>query len=129
MTTKSMIPFLLMGLIAGMLIPLIPVLNNTLNKFSGGLFQTIPLVFAVGLVASSLLGLLVLRNLPLPANLPAAPWYSLMSGIIMLIYLLTATFLTPRMGVGLTIGLIVSGQLLMAVLIDHLGLFGCANYY
>jgi transporter family-2 protein len=36
------------------------------------------------------------------------------------------TILTPRLGVGAAIGLIVTGQILCAVLIDHFGLLNAA---
>ena len=61
---------------------------------------------------------------PLPQwnELRESPWWSYSGGLIVGFYVLTITFLAPRLGVGTAIALVVTGQVLAAVTIDHFGL-------
>lgn len=69
---------------------------------------------AVGLAAALLLGL-GLRGI--------APWFAL-TGMLATPYLLGASYLTPRLGLGLFLAAIIAGQLAGAVALDHAGAFG-----
>lgn len=53
----------------------------------------------------------------------SAPAYGYLGGIIVATYVILVTILVPKIGVGTTIGLIVTGQILCAVMIDQFGLF------
>ncbi|HEU5432962.1 MAG TPA: DMT family transporter, partial [Thermomicrobiales bacterium] len=46
------------------------------------------------------------------------------TGLLAVPYLLAASFLTPRLGVGLFLAAIITGQLAGAVALDHIGAFG-----
>ncbi len=54
--------------------------------------------------------------------LPCRALVELHRGLIVALYVLTITFLAPRLGVGTAVALIVTGQVLDALLIDHFGL-------
>lgn len=71
---------------------------------------------AVALVAGAVL-LFAVRGIP--------PAYAT-TGLLPVPYLIAASFLAPRLGVGLFLAAIVAGQLGGAVLLDHLGAFGAA---
>ncbi|HEY2338757.1 MAG TPA: DMT family transporter [Burkholderiales bacterium] len=62
------------------------------------------------------------RGLPSTGQLAEAPWWSYTGGLIVAFYVFTITFLAPRIGVGNAIALIVAGQILAALAIDHFGL-------
>lgn len=62
------------------------------------------------------------QGLPATSELGQAPWWSYAGGPIVAFYVLTITFLAPRLGVGNAIALIVTGQVLAALAIDHFGL-------
>jgi transporter family-2 protein len=51
-------------------------------------------------------------------------WYYWAGGLIGAVYVTGIIVLIPRLGAGLAFALIVSGQLLMSVLMDHYGLLG-----
>jgi len=68
----------------------------------------------VGVAAAGLLGL-GLRGI--------APWFAL-TGMLATPYLLGASYLTPRLGIGLFLAAIIAGQLGGAVVLDHVGSFG-----
>jgi transporter family-2 protein len=56
------------------------------------------------------------------AGLPGAPPWAFAGGLIVAAYVLTITFLVPRLGVGAAVTLIVTGQVLGALAVDHFGL-------
>jgi transporter family-2 protein len=56
-------------------------------------------------------------------ELRGAPTWSYVGGFIVAAYVLTITFLVPRLGVGAAIALVVTGQIAAALLIDQFGLF------
>jgi bacterial/archaeal transporter family-2 protein len=66
---------------------------------------------------------------PRLAELGRAPWWSYLGGLIVAFYVLTITFLVPRIGVGAAIALIVTGQILAALTIDHFGLFRSLSFH
>ena len=79
--------------------------------------------FAVGTVA--LIGLtLVLQVRPDLAAARALPWYAWIGGLCGVIFVIAATWGVPRLGVATTITLMVAGQLLLGLVLDHFGAFG-----
>jgi len=56
-------------------------------------------------------------------QLVSAPFYGYLGGIIVATYVVMITILVPKIGVGTSIGLIVTGQIICAITIDHFGLF------
>lgn len=52
------------------------------------------------------------------------PLFFVFTGMLAAPYLIGASYLTPRLGVGLFLGSIIAGQLLGGLLIDHFGAFG-----
>ncbi|HZM28036.1 MAG TPA: DMT family transporter [Gemmatimonadales bacterium] len=113
----------LLALVAGALIPVQAAANAALSKsLTGGVVASALTLFAVaGTVA---LAAVAITRTPLPSwnEFRAAPVWSFVGGAIVAIYVLTITFLAPRIGVGTAIAFIVTGQILAALTIDHFGL-------
>lgn len=67
----------------------------------------------------------IVMRAPAPSvqQLRSVPWYGYAGGIIVATYVVMITILVPRIGVGAAIALIVTGQIIAAVIIDHFGLF------
>lgn len=55
------------------------------------------------------------------------PWGFVITGLLAMPYLLAASFLGPRIGVGLFIAALIAGQLGGGVILDQLGAFGGAT--
>ena len=53
-----------------------------------------------------------------------APWWIWTGGVLGASYLWFAILLAPRLGATLLVGLIVGGQLIASLLLDHYGLLG-----
>ena len=52
---------------------------------------------------------------------PVLPWFSGLFGVV---FVMTAIFMVPRLGVATVISLIVLGQMIGSLTFDHFGLFG-----
>lgn len=54
------------------------------------------------------------------------PWYALGAGAFGLVLITALSYTIPRLGAATTIILVVAGQLIVALLLDHFGLLGMA---
>src|SRR3954467_6763375 len=121
MKTTSML--WLLALVAGALLPVQAAANVALSKsIEGNVSFAALTLFIVAGIATAMGALLTGTQVPTAASLYAAPWWSYIGGLIVAFYVLTITFLAPRLGVGTAISLIVTGQVLAALAIDHFGL-------
>ncbi len=110
------------GVIAGSMITIQSVLNAALGKKTGNLGSVL-----VQMVISILLLLLLIILCPDTANLKNMPgvseWYLYVGGVLGVAILAAFIFLIPRIGATSTLTAIVVGQLFLALIIDHFGLF------
>ncbi|WP_339668913.1 DMT family transporter [Dasania marina] len=113
-----------MAICAGALIPVQAAANASLSKSIGSVVYSALLLFVVGLLFIS--SYVLINRVPMPsiADFAKAPAYSYIGGLIVASYVLSITYLAPRMGVGNAICFIVTGQIVIAVLIDHFGVLG-----
>lgn len=115
-----------LSLIVGALIPIQASTNAAFSKATGNPITTALMVFIVGLIAILLYIFITRTPLPEVTQLKAAPAYSYLGGLVVAFYVIVITFIAPRLGIGASIGLIITGQILGAVVIDHFGLFDTA---
>lgn len=98
-------------------------LNARLSTAVGSAVNAALVSFAVGTLA--LMGLaLVFQVRPDMAAARALPWYAWMGGLCGVVFVIAATWGVPRLGVATTITLMVAGQLLLGLVLDHFGAFG-----
>jgi bacterial/archaeal transporter family-2 protein len=113
----------LLALAAGALIPVQAAANAALSKSIGGNVPFAALTLFIVAVMATVVGtLLTGQQVPSAAALRSAPWWGYIGGLIVAFYVFTITFLAPRLGVGTAIALIVTGQVMAALTIDHFGL-------
>lgn len=79
--------------------------------------------FAVGTAALGILAV-ILQTRPDLAASRALPWYAWIGGLYGAVFVVAAAWGVPRLGVATTIILMVAGQLLLSVLLDHFGAMG-----
>ena len=79
--------------------------------------------FAVGTAALALVAA-VLQTRPDMAAVKGLPWYAWIGGLYGAVFVVAAAWGVPRLGVALTIILMVAGQLLLSVVLDHFGAMG-----
>ena len=100
--------------------------NALLTRAFGSPLGSALVSFAVGtaLLGAAVLALGVRPNWAVARSLP---WYAYVGGAYGALFVSAAAYSTPRLGVGLTLVMLVAGQLVAAMLIDHFGLFGLAR--
>jgi transporter family-2 protein len=112
----------LLGIIAGSMITIQNILNSALGKRTGNLGS----VLLLTLVSIALL-LVLIALFPGMADLKQLPrlseWYLYVGGVLGVVILATPIFLIPRIGATSTLTALVVGQLVLALVVDHFGLF------
>jgi bacterial/archaeal transporter family-2 protein len=115
---------LLIALVAGMMGPLQAGLNGKMGRAIESPVYAALISFAVGTLV--LFGYALTARIDFTSIRHAADthWSVWTAGFLGAFYVTAAIILTPRLGAALTFSLVVAGQLLMAVFLDHFGLLG-----
>ena len=108
-------------LLAGAGIPLMAGLNAGLGTRLG---NPVPAAFMLFLLALAITTVLALTNpMPSKADILATPGHYYLGGTFVAIYVLSITWIAPKLGLGNAIFLVLFGQMVAATVIDHHGLF------
>jgi transporter family-2 protein len=118
--------YLAWGLAAGAFIPVMALLNARLGRALGEPLHASVVLLCVSLAAALLCAAILTRNLPDFSKFGRAQPVDYLGGLVVAFYVVSATLLAPRMGVGNFIICAVSAQILSAMVVDHFGLFGAA---
>jgi len=84
--------------------------------------------FATGIVALTAFLLLARIEWPTRQALAGMPWWAWCGGLLGVFYVVTATLVGPRLGAAVFLALVVLGQLVSSVLVDHYGWLGFAPH-
>jgi len=80
--------------------------------------------FFVATVILLLFSFINRRPWPSPATVSRAPWWIWIGGVFGIFMVLSGIIVAPRLGTAVYISLIVTGQLLASLFIDHYGFLG-----
>ena len=117
------------ALLLGVVLTMQVATNAQLGKALGNDYIPTAVNMAIGLIATALLTWSLTPEWPSREVLRAAPWYTWFAGGLMgTIYLTGTILLAPKLGAGELIGLIIAGQLVFSVLLDHFGWIGFAQH-
>lgn len=117
-------PLMLAALVTGALVPLQLASNGQLGGVTRNAFTASLIVFLIGSVVLTLIVLVTRPALPSMGTLTSAPPTVWLGGAIATLYIVAIVVLAPRLGVGLTTALILVGQIVTALALDHFGAFG-----
>lgn len=118
------LPFLIAA-ISGVAMAVQGTLNSSLSQKTSLLSATL-VVHIIGTIVS--LGVVLIRRVPfLDHNWSSVPWYLYLGGVLSVIIVGLVAVSIPKVGVCNATTAIIIGQVSMAVLIDHLGLFGVSK--
>lgn len=114
--------FIMLALAAGMMIPFQSAMNAQLGKALQSPYYASLTVFAVA--ATSLLIYIAASRYAIPSSqqFAAAPKWSYLGGILGGAYILLIVICAPKLGIGNVTVLVLLGQILSAIVIDHFGL-------
>lgn len=116
--------FVLLALAAGAMMPTQAATNNKMAMIVDSPVLSAFISFVVGTVA--LFAYVLIAGIPL-GNLAAAreaPAIAWVGGLLGAFFVASAVTLVPRLGVAMAFSLIIAGQMLVALVIDHFGLLG-----
>jgi transporter family-2 protein len=100
------------------------VLNARLGRALGEPLHAPVVLLIIAFGASLVLSLSLTQSLPNISNLSVAQPIDFAGGLIVCFYVLSATLLAPRLGIGNFILYAVVTQTITSAVIDHFGLFG-----
>lgn len=117
----------LFAVVIGVLVAVQPAINARLKNFAGDPAYA-ALISTLTSSTVLLLYVLLLRH-PRPslAKLSLGPWWIWTGGILGAIYVAVSLNLTQRLGTAVLLALVVVGQMVGALVVDHYGLFGVAE--
>lgn len=124
-----MVKWLYLGLAAlsGAAMALQGSLNAALGKIVG-IWESTLLVHAVGLATTLAIMLFLGVGFSNYGKLGEVPWYAYLGGLLNVVIIYAVVRTIPQIGVGTATTAIIVAQVLMAVTIDGLGLFGLKRY-
>lgn len=103
--------------------------NVLLGKLLGDSYVPAAVNMLIGVVTTGVLLLLMQKPLPTVDTAATVPWWIwIAGGVLGTIYLTGNILLAPKLGAGALVGLVVTGQLLFAVLCDHNGWLGFTEH-
>lgn len=116
--------FIILAVVAGMMMPTQAAINNKLANSVESPILSAFISFVVGTLA--LFIYILATGVPLGnlINAKDAPLIAWIGGILGAFFVASAVILVPRIGVALTFSLIIAGQMLITLIIDHFGFLG-----
>lgn len=120
--TLKFLPLIIAAL-SGVAMAIQGTLNSALGKVVG-LWETTFFVHLTGLLLVAVLLFVFRLGDGSLAQIPQAPWYAYLGGILGVLIIYCVVRAIPKIGVAPATTAIVLAQVLTAGLVDHLGLFG-----
>ena len=111
---------------AGVAVPLLAAINAAYGQAIGSVHWASLTLCAVAFAAIFVIVLASGAVLPSKADVANISWWHLTAGLFFMIYVVSITYVAPKIGVGNAIIFVVVAQMITAVIIDHFGLFGAA---
>jgi len=116
--------YLILALVAGAMMPTQAAINNKLAGYVASPISAAFISFIVGTVG--LLVYVLATGTPLSnlLNIKDAPPIAWIGGLLGAFFVTCTVILAPRIGVAMTFSLIVAGQMLITLVLDHFGFLG-----
>lgn len=114
-------------LLTGIGIPVLAALNGGLGLRLGSPMAASVVLFGLAMLITLTLSVLTgtAGHIRLSGDIPPAFY---LGGVFVAFYIISITFIAPRLGVGNAIFFVLVGQLLSAAVIDHFGLLGATRF-
>ena len=120
-------PYLLFGFAAGAMLPFQFGINAQLSNWLDSPLRATLVSFAVGTLALLAVTLVFVRGLPSGDRIAAAPWWVWLGGFLGAFYVLGSVVTAPKLGAATLVAVILAGQAVASLLVDHFGWVGFAE--
>jgi bacterial/archaeal transporter family-2 protein len=115
-----------LALLSGAALALQVGLNNGLRERMAHPVPAALTSFATGTLALFAFALVLRPGWPKGSNLAIGPWWIWLGGVVGASYMIVTVTFSNRLGAAGWLGVVVTGQVLTSVLLDHFGLVGFA---
>jgi bacterial/archaeal transporter family-2 protein len=119
--------YLLFALAAGAMLPIQFGINAQLAGWVGSSVRAALVSFVVGSLSLVVVALAVARDWPAGERLSVAPWWIWIGGAFGAFYVLGSIVAAPRLGAVTLFAMILAGQALASLAVDHFGWVGFAQ--
>jgi transporter family-2 protein len=116
--------YLLLALAAGAMMPTQAAINNKLAGYVQSPISAAFISFLIGTVALFFYMLATGTPLGSLVNIKESPPIAWIGGLLGAFFVTCTVILAPRIGVAMTFSLIVAGQMLITLILDHFGFLG-----
>lgn len=113
-----------LGLGAGCVMAMQPAINAKLSSQCGHPLQASIISFATGFLALFLLGCILRVGWPNTAQLSTLPWWAWFGGLCGTYMVTVSLLVAPNLGASRWIALVLAGQIVLSLVLDHYGLIG-----
>lgn len=110
--------WVMLAFISGAFLPIQAGLNTKLGKAAASPVHASLFSFIVGAIGLMLYILLTNQTISW-SGLKMAPWHAWLGGLLGAFYVTVIILAFPKLGPGLTFGLVVAGQMIFSVLLEH----------
>ena len=114
----SNILWILLALVAGTMLPIQGALNTRLGREGQSPFHASMISFIIGALSVALYVALTRQSVSW-SGLRGAPAYAWFGGVLGAFYVTVIILAFPRLGPGLTFALVVAGQMIVSLLLEH----------
>ena len=121
---NSFFMYIVLAIAAGFCLPTQAGINSRLNLWTQSPILAAAISFAVGTAALILYAMILRVPLPPLSGVKQYPWWMWTGGFLGAFLVAATVVLAPRLGAVSMITLIVSGQMIASVVLDHYGLIG-----
>lgn len=116
--------YYLLSLLAGICVAIQTGVNSQLRHDTGNPIFTALISFTIGTAALLILYFSFFRQSPAFPQGYAFEWWKFTGGLCGVLYITAVVIAAPRIGAANSLGLIVLGQFVAAIIIDHFGWMG-----
>ena len=115
-----------LAILGGIAVPILASINAAYGQAIGNVYLASLTLCVVAFLTILAVAILSGAPLRLPDLSQVHAWH-LLGGCFFAVYVVTITYVAPKIGVGNAIILVVVAQIFTAVIIDHFGLLGAAT--
>ncbi|MDQ0232484.1 DMT family transporter [Metabacillus malikii] len=112
---------ILFAFIAGLVLPFQVSINAQLKNVVGNPVLAAAISFFIGFIVLSV-ATLFNQSWNMSKQIFSAPWWVWTGGLLGAFYVFATIFLIPRLGAATTIALVLAGQIVASIVIDHYGI-------
>lgn len=121
---KYMFLYLAMALLAGATIPSQAGINAKLNVYTGSPVAASIVSFLAGTMTLIIFAVVTRSPIPALSSFSGAPWWIWTGGILGAFYVASCVILANKVGAVSMLALILAGQIITSLVLDHFGLLG-----